>query len=64
MASDHSTGTDRPAEVAYPNLGYSSAAGVREPDPPSYGKSPSETARRLGMTVRTTKPRTGVRGFK
>ncbi|MGD8854450.1 MAG: helix-turn-helix transcriptional regulator [Gammaproteobacteria bacterium] len=52
MASDHSTGTDRPAEVAYPNLGYSSAAGVREPDPPSYGKSPSETARRLGMTVR------------
>lgn len=52
MANPHSTGTDCPSEVLYPTITRSTADCVREPPPPTYGKPPSETARRLGMTVR------------
>lgn len=51
MANPHSTGTDCPSEVFYPTITRSTADCVREP-PSSYGKPPSETARRLGMTIR------------
>jgi len=51
MANHHSTGTDCPSEVFYPDITCSEPDCVREPSPP-YGKPPSETARRLGMTIR------------
>jgi len=51
MANHHSTGKDCPSEVPYPAITRSSPDCVREPPPP-YGKPPSETARRLGMTIR------------
>lgn len=51
MADHHSTGTDCPSEVLYPTITRSTADCVREPPSP-YGKPPSETARRPGMTIR------------
>jgi|GEM_PF-1014999 len=64
MANDHSTGSACPAKtLSYPELSAPCLAAfyvIGEPDRPPYGRTVSETARRLASNVRLLRT---VRGW-